>query len=80
MTRRKIGDRDACRYCGQDIEWHGRGHGWVDRGNNRGCVPFQKGDALIYPKTKHAPPLSADALAMQQLRRDEASERLIPGA
>jgi hypothetical protein len=36
--RRRYGQREACRICGQDIEWSGKGHGWTDRGGNRSCV------------------------------------------
>lgn len=58
MSRRQYGDRDACRYCGQDIEWHGREVGWIDRGSGRGCCPYEdrKRCVMVYPKTKHAPP------------------------
>jgi len=56
MTKRKYGDRDACRLCGQDIEWHGKAHGWLDRGGNRQCVAYFATDGEIVqpPKTaKH---------------------------
>lgn len=54
---KKIGERAACRYCGQEIEWQGREHGWRDRGGNRQCVPFtdRKVGEIVKPKTKHAP-------------------------
>lgn len=55
--RRKYGERDACRYCGQDIENRGRRQ-WTDRGGNRDCCPFidNKLCVVITPRTKHAPP------------------------
>jgi len=52
--RRKIGDQTACKYCGHDIEWHGRAVGWIDRGSGRGCLPFEKRGEIMKPKTKHA--------------------------
>lgn len=55
--RTKFGEHAACKYCGQDIEFHGRAHGWADRGGNRQCVPFvdPKTREIVKPKTKHAP-------------------------
>lgn len=58
MTKRKFGDREACRLCGVDIEWHGKAHGWIDRGGNRSCVPYEGKDGEIIrpPETvKHKP-------------------------
>ena len=56
-TKTKFGEHAACKYCGQDIEFHGRPHGWIDRGGNRDCVPFfdRKSGEIVKPKTKHAP-------------------------
>jgi hypothetical protein len=54
MSATKHGDQATCKYCGQDIEFHGRKHGWVDRGNNRQCCPHIKNGEIINPKTKHA--------------------------
>lgn len=56
-SKSKIGQRSVCRYCGQDIEFHGRNPGWIDRGANRGCSPFidNKAGVIVRPKTKHAP-------------------------
>ena len=51
------GERAACRYCNQDIEFHGRKFGWIDRGSDRTCRPYidrAKGE-VVKPKTKHAP-------------------------
>lgn len=58
MTRLKYGQQEACNLCGQDIEWHGRKNGWIDRGGNRACVPFIcKGEVIRPPATaKHKPP------------------------
>lgn len=36
--RRKFGDQRACVKCGQDIEWHGRKAGWLDRGSGVDCL------------------------------------------
>lgn len=46
----------TCRHCGQDIEFHGREYGWIDRGGNRKCAPYfsRKADNYVTPKTKHA--------------------------
>jgi len=56
MTRHRLtyGTRDACKHCDQDIEWHGRAHGWIDRGGNRQCVGSWSDDGeFIKRKTKH---------------------------
>jgi hypothetical protein len=57
MPKRKYGDREACGCCGQDIEWHGRAHGWIDRGGNRSCVArVERGEVIQPPKgAKHRP-------------------------
>lgn len=49
----KYGERAACKHCGQDVEFHGKKNGWIDRGGNRRCCPFVKGGEIIRPKTKH---------------------------
>jgi hypothetical protein len=50
----QYGTQTACKYCGQDIEWHGRKHGWLDRGRNRDCCPYTDRDGeIVRPKTKH---------------------------
>ncbi len=54
MIRHTYGQRTACKYCGQDIENHGRKQ-WIDRGGNRQCCPFIKNGEAVTPKTKHAP-------------------------
>lgn len=38
MSGRQYGDREACGRCGFDIEWHGRAHGWRDRGGWDQCA------------------------------------------
>ena len=53
--KRKYGEQAACKYCSQDIEFHGREHGWIDRGGNRQCCPFERHGDIVKPKTKHAP-------------------------
>ena len=51
----KYGEQTSCRYCGQDIEFHGKKIGWIDRGANRGCCAYIKNGEIVRPKTKHAP-------------------------
>lgn len=57
MTRNRYGDRRACKTCGQDIEFHGKAHGWLDRGSGRTCSlipdpdPYNRGE-FIKPKRK----------------------------
>ena len=54
--KRKFGERASCQRCGQDIEWRGRERGWLDRGANRQCVPYQRGGEIVTPKgLKHGP-------------------------
>lgn len=50
----KYGYRAVCKYCGQDIEFHGKAFGWIDRGGNRNCCQFIKNGEVVSPKTKHA--------------------------
>lgn len=60
MTRTRYGDQRGCLRCGQDIEWHGRAHGWIDRGANRQCPPYKNlaGDVVTPRKgLKHRPRL-----------------------
>ena len=52
MSTRNYGEQTACTRCGHDIEWHGRAHGWLDRGAGRECLQ-QTGAAVIY-LTLHA--------------------------
>lgn len=56
--RTRFGEQTACRYCGHDIEFHGREHGWIDRGSGRNCLPYtdRATGEIVTPKTKHAPP------------------------
>lgn len=35
--RRKFGDREICSRCKLEVEWHGRDHGWLDRGASTTC-------------------------------------------
>ena len=53
--KRKLGEQCVCKYCGHDIEFHGRRHGWIDRGAGRRCLPYEKRGEIITPKTKHTP-------------------------
>jgi hypothetical protein len=58
-TRRQYGDRRACDRCGSDIEWHGRAHGWRDRGGARLCSDsgqartLDNGTTISYPVRPH---------------------------
>jgi len=53
MSKRKYGDQRACTRCGQDVEWHGRAHGWLDRGCNTDCPPYKgPNHEIIVPKDK----------------------------
>ena len=52
--KHKYGEQTTCKYCGQDIENHGRRQ-WIDRGGNRKCCAFEKNGEIVMPKTKHAP-------------------------
>lgn len=51
--RRKYGDQRACSRCQQDIEWHGREHGWIDRGSGQECLPYIVAGEVMSPKGKH---------------------------
>ena len=53
MNRRRYGEQTACTRCEHDIEWHGRAHGWLDRGAGTTCLPFIKRGEIIRPKGKH---------------------------
>lgn len=55
QPRATIGTQCACKYCGQDIEFHGRSVGWIDRGAGRTCLPFTRKGETVRPTTKHAP-------------------------
>ena len=52
MTR-QYGERAICTRCEQDIEWHGRKHGWIDRGAGNECLPYIAKGEVIGPKGKH---------------------------
>lgn len=53
--RHPFGRQTSCRYCGHDIENHGRRQ-WIDRGTGRQCLPYKGRDGeIVQPKTKHAP-------------------------
>ena len=41
MTRLKYGAQGLCTRCRQDIEFHGRKAGWIDRGGNRQCTAIE---------------------------------------
>lgn len=34
----RYGDQTACRFCDGDIEYHGKEHGWLDRGGSQTCA------------------------------------------
>lgn len=59
MSKRRYGDQRACKYCGFDIEWHGREHGWHDRGGNIWCDTSgaayrdENGISHRYPHRRH---------------------------
>lgn len=59
MPRTRYGEHAACKHCGQDIEFHGKGQ-WLDRGSARACAllpdPENRG-AFVKPKrlTLHKP-------------------------
>lgn len=55
MTRRKYGEMASCARCGHDIQFHGRQHGWIDRGAGRECLPFIRAGEVVRPKGKHYP-------------------------
>ena len=57
------GQREACAYCGHDIEFHGK-EGWRDRGGGRSCLTYYhrlSGD-FVTPGTKHSPTKRGAAL------------------
>jgi hypothetical protein len=58
LNRPTFGERSACARCGTDIEYHGKPHGWIDRGGNRACVAYHdnRGE-LVRPSAnaKHKP-------------------------
>lgn len=59
--RRQYGDQRTCGTCSADIEWHGRGTGWLDRGGNTRCSTSghswadQDGVSHQYPDRRHRP-------------------------
>jgi hypothetical protein len=63
MTRERcqFGDQRACGTCEADIEWHGRGTGWIDRGSITYCDTSgqgwrdENGVTHRYPHRKHRP-------------------------
>jgi hypothetical protein len=57
--RRRYGQQEACRICGQDIEWSGAKKGWTDRGGSRGCAVYTGPDhEFVYPTSKHEPDIA----------------------
>lgn len=56
MKRRRIGEQTACANCGQDIEWHGKTHGWRDRGNGTEYLPYVERGEIVHPiQGEHSP-------------------------
>lgn len=54
--RARYGDQRACVKCGTDIEFHGRGTGWIDRGSGTRCLPYRdRQGEVVTPKGKHRP-------------------------
>jgi hypothetical protein len=52
MTERlTFGRQTCCKFCGHDVEWHGRKVGWIDRGGGRQCLPYTErpGGEVIRP-------------------------------
>lgn len=47
------GDRTACRVCDMDIEYHGKGSGWIGRGGDSLCS--DSGASGPLPRTRHKP-------------------------
>lgn len=54
---RKLGEQTACKKCGQDIEYHGEDHGWLDRGSGTSCLPYldRKLGEYVTPEGEHEP-------------------------
>lgn len=64
-TRERLtyGRQDACARCGQDIEWHGREHGWQDRGGSNHCGPYERrGPRMDWKLSAH---LRAENMAVE---------------
>lgn len=57
------GQREACAYCGHDIEFHGK-EGWRDRGGGRSCLTYyhRLSGEFVTPGTKHSPTKRGAAL------------------
>jgi hypothetical protein len=53
MGRKRFGERQICKRCEQDIEWHGRNFGWIDRGAGRSCLPYIRRGEVVRPQGKH---------------------------
>ena len=51
--KRQYGDRAICTRCEQDIEWHGREHGWLDRGAGNQCLLHIVKGEVIKSKGTH---------------------------
>jgi ribosomal protein L37E len=60
-TNHPIGRQMSCKNCGGDIEYHGPGHGWLDRGGNQNCATSGHGrhdgdgNPIAMPDTPHVP-------------------------
>lgn len=50
--RHKIGDRETCARCSQEIEFHGH-RNWRDRGNNRTCPSYIKDGEIVRETDRH---------------------------
>jgi hypothetical protein len=57
--RATYGRQTVCETCGSDVEYHGREHGWIDRGGNSYCDTSgaarwdQDGVPVPYPHKRH---------------------------
>jgi len=49
----RYGDQTACRECGHDIKYHGKGV-WIDRGANTTCPEFIGYDTDGIPQYRKA--------------------------
>jgi len=56
------GQREACAYCGHDIEFHDES-GWIDRGGGRRCLTYldRAAGEFVYPATDHSPTRQGDS-------------------
>lgn len=55
-TNPRFGDQTACKFCGLDIEYHGKKVGWIDRGGNSRCQDeLLPGEPVNESCRKHQP-------------------------